>query len=272
MRAAPTPSVLRLVQSLVHGRWRATGEGLYQEIARITGAAPGLELLVIGCGDGVTAQWLAARTGASVAGIDADAECIARAEQRRRASFAGLPLSFESAPLTDLPHDTSVFDATIGEASMAAAADPAAALREMVRVTKPMGIVVVLVPSWSAELPAETRELIVERLGLRPRMLVEWKRMLREAGVVEIEVQDWSEPPSRAAGPGAEVRLSWSQKAHIMGRAWMFWGAGGGWRAGLPAGRNAVARETGVLRDLARERSLGFQLMYGVKWPHPREE
>ena len=114
-------------------------------------------------------------------------------------------------------------------------------------------------------------------------MLVEWKRMLRAAGAVEIEVQDWSEPPVRVATPGApgipraadaigaDVQLSWSQKAHIMGRAWMVWGAGGGWRAGLPAGRNAVARETALLRDLARERSLGFQLIHGVKWPHPRE-
>jgi len=262
-----------MVQSLIHGRWRATGEGLYQEIARIVDAAPSSELLVIGCGDGISAQWLSARTGASVTGLDADAECIGRAEQRRRASFAGLPLSFVSAPLTDLPHDTGVFDAAIGEASIAAVADPAAVLREMVRVTKPMGAVVVLVPSWSADLPPETRELIVERLGLRPRMLVEWKRMLRAAGVVEIEVQDWSEPHVRvAAAPGADVRLSWSQKAHIMGRAWMVWGAGGGWLAGLPAGRNAVARETALLRDLARERSLGFQLMHGVKWPHPREQ
>lgn len=271
--STPPPSVLRLVQGLVHGRWRATGEALYQEIARIVHAAPGTEVLVLGCGEGVTAQWLAARTGASVTGLDADRTCIERSDQRRRASGAHLPLSFEWAPITDLPHETGVFDATIGEASIAAAEEPAGVLGEMVRVTKPLGVVVVLVPSWSAEVSPATRELIVERLGLRPRMLVEWKRMLRDAGLVEIEVQDWTEPPVRTEPRQQEaVRLSWSQKAHIVGRAWMKWGAGGGWRAGLSPARRALERENTVLRELARERSLGFQLIHGVKWPHPREQ
>ena len=55
-RVPPAPAVLRLVQMAVLGRWRATGEELYREVAHLTEAASGRELLVSGSGDGVTAE------------------------------------------------------------------------------------------------------------------------------------------------------------------------------------------------------------------------
>ena len=80
-------------------------------------------------------------------------------------------------------------------------------------------------------------ELLVERLGLRPRLLVEWKkRMLRDAGVVDIQVQDWTsgEPGGastrRAARDAVDaVRLTWAQKIQIACRAWRSFD--GGWHA-----------------------------------------
>ena len=102
--------MLRLVQMAVLGRWRATGEELYREVVRLTELGPGQELLVSGCGDGVTAEWLATRTGASVTGVDPDEERIERAEARARALPEPLPLSDQQAALDDLPHETGVFD------------------------------------------------------------------------------------------------------------------------------------------------------------------
>jgi hypothetical protein len=44
-------------------------------------------------------------------------------------------------------------------------------------------------------------------------------------------------------------------------------------RAGaLRAGRGAIEREETLLRELSRERALGFQVIKGVKWPHARSE
>ena len=148
--APPIPVVLRLVQLVTIGRWRATGEELYREVAALTEAKGGMELLVAGSGDGVTAEWLAARTGAAVTGVDPDPTRIALAETRRRESPAAGIVVFEVAPLDDLPHETAVFDAAIAEPAIAAAGDPAPALSELVRVTKPLGRVVVLLPSWSS--------------------------------------------------------------------------------------------------------------------------
>jgi hypothetical protein len=46
----------------------------------------------------------------------------------------------------------------------------------------------------------------------------------------------------------------------IRGRGWRH----GGWREA----REHVEREAALLRDLSRERVIGFHLIKGVKWPH----
>jgi SAM-dependent methyltransferase len=97
--------------------------------------------------------------------------------------------------------ENEVFDATVGEPSLASLASPAQAIAELARVTKPLGVIVLLQPTWSSEIKGPAREMLVERLGLRPRMLVEWKQMMREAGIVELQVQDWtSGGPARPSG------------------------------------------------------------------------
>ena len=267
-RVPPVPAVLRLVQSVVLERWRATGEDLYREVARLIEVQAGQEIVVSGCGEGVTTEWLADHTGAAVTGVDPDPERVERAEERARALPDPLPLAYQAAPLDDLPHETGVFDAAIGEPVLAAAADPERAVQELVRVTKPMGPVVLMQLTWSSDLSGEGRDLLVERLGLRPHLLVEWKQMLRDAGVVDLQVQDWTSGspgmPRRASGafevPAA--RLSWQHKMQIVARAWR--------KQGLRGGAEAVEREAALLRELSRERAIGFQLLRGVKWPHAK--
>lgn len=249
------------------GRWRATGEDLYREVADIANARGGTELLVVGCGEGITSEWLAARTGASVTGVDPDPVRISRAEARIRDNPPAGAVVFEVAPFEDLPHETAVFDASIAESGIAASSDPARALAELVRVTRPLCQVVLLLPTWTSEIETGDREELVERLGLRPRLLVEWKQLLRGAGLVDITVQDWSDggPLAAPATPrDARPELTWRQKAQITGRAWR--------RRGWRAARGAVRRELELLDDLSRDRALGFQLVSGVKWPHARQE
>jgi ubiquinone/menaquinone biosynthesis C-methylase UbiE len=255
------------VQELVFGRWRSSGEELYREVAALLEVQRGQEVLVSGCGDGTSAEWLALRTGAAISGVDPDAEHVDAADERARERAERgepLPVSFQQAPLDDLPHETGVFDAVVGEPVLAAAADAERAVAELVRVTRPMGAVVLLQLTWSSDLSADARALLVERLGMRPRMLVEWKQVLREAGVVELQVQDWTDEGAEPAPGTEQPRLTWQQKAQIIGRAWSRWG----WREA----REAVEREEALLRELSRERAIGFQLIRGVKWPHARAE
>ena len=261
----PAPAVLRLVQELVFGRWRSSGEALYREVAALLDVQAGQEVLVAGCGDGTSCEWLAQRTGATVSGVDVDPERIEAADERaRELAEAGrpLPLAFQQAPLDDLPHETAVFDGVVGEPVIAAAGDPERAIAELVRVAKPMGTVVLLQLTWSSDLSADARSLLVARLGMRPRLLVEWKQLLREAGVVDLQVQDWTDAGDEAPGAADAPQLTWQQKVQIVGRAWRRWG----WREA----REALEREEALLRELSRERAIGFQVIRGVKWPHAR--
>ena len=282
-RIPPVPAVLRLVQEVVLGRWRATGEDLYREVARLVEAHPGQEIVVSGCGEGETTQWVASHTRAAVTGVDASHEAIERAEARLREMPEPLPLSYQTAALDDLPHENGVFDVAIGEPVLAAANDPDRAVAELARVTKPMGVVVLMQLTWSSELSSEARELLVERLGMRPHLLVEWKQMLRDAGVVDIQVQDWTTgAPSTATRTSGRTsgritgsfeavtpQLGWQDKMRIAARAWSDWGM----RAGaLRAGRGAIEREETLLRELSKERAIGFQVIKGVKWPHAKSE
>lgn len=241
-------------------------DDLYREIASLVDAGPGRELLVAACGDGSTAEWLAERTGASVTGVDPDAAMLEEAEARIRTKAAQgdgtrLPIVFQQGALDDLPHEDAVFDAAIGELGVAAAGDPARAVAELARVVRPMGIVVLLQVTWTSDLPADAREAVVERLALRPHLLVEWKQMLRAAGLVDLQVQDWTRGPQRDDSGGES--LGWRDRMRIVGRAWR----SHGWRAA----RGAVRHEEDLLRELSRERSLGFHLIRGVKWPHDPE-
>jgi hypothetical protein len=260
-RTTPAPAVLRLVQMAIIDRWRATGEDLYREVARLADIENGQEIVVSGSGRGMTTEWLARRTGASVTGVDPDEEDITQAEEHARE--AGLELSYQHAELDDLPYETNVFDAAIGEPEIAAATSTEKAVAELARVTKPMGAVVLLQLTWSSELPASRRELVVERLGLRPRMLVEWKQMLREAGIVDIQVKDWTnecDDELASAAGDSSPHLNWQGKLQVMGRALR--------RSGWAEARQALIRETELLRDLSRERSMNFSIIKGVKWPH----
>ena len=259
-RVPPVPAVLRLVQLAVLGKWRATGDDLYREVARLTEAGPGREVIVSGCGDGSTTEWLAKRTGASVTGVDPNPEAIEAADARARTTGASQRLHYQHGALDDLPHETAVFDVGIGEPALAATGDPSRAVAELVRVTRPMGTVVLLQPTWTSEISTATREMLVERYMLRPQLLVEWKQMLRDAGVVELEVQDWTSgaPGSRTGEYSAVAsELSWKDKARIVSRAW---------RRGWRAARGALEEEAKILRELSRERAIGFQLIKGIKW------
>lgn len=261
-RTRPAPAVLRLVQMAIIDRWRATGEDLYREVARLADIETEQEIVVAGCGRGATTEWLARRTGASVTGVDSDEDDIIQAEVHARES--GLGLSYQHAQLDDLPYESDVFDAAIGEPDIAAAADTGKAVGELVRVTRPMGAVVLLQLTWSSELSESRRELVVERLGLRPRLLVEWKQILREAGVVDIQVTDWTrecDDELASGGSDPSPRLSWQGKLQVMGRALR--------TSGWAEAKQALSRETELLRDLSRERSMNFSIIKGVKWPHP---
>lgn len=262
------PSVLDLVRLRPDRVFPPGGEGLYRQIALLTELSAEHLLLESASGRGVGTEFLATSSGAECYGVDPNPVLVAEAEQRVRAAGRDERIRFETGSLHDLPFRDGIFDISIGGIGLAALAEPAKAVQELVRVTRPMGSVVLVQLIWTGNLAAERKEELVEHLGARPLMLVEWKQLLRDAGVVELHVEDWSDYASpfrpsaaRSSGDRSEI-LSLRQKAVILRRAFARWG----WR-GV---RGAIMREVEIDRLLTRERVLGLSLIKGTKWEGER--
>jgi SAM-dependent methyltransferase len=111
------------------------------ELVASLGIAPGTKLLDLGCGDGTTAL-PAARAGAEVLGVDIAANLVAAGNTR--AADAGLAnLRFEQGDASDLAGlaDES-FDLVLSMFGAMFAPRPNDVAREMVRVTRPGGRIV----------------------------------------------------------------------------------------------------------------------------------
>ena len=116
---------------------RESGEAF----ARTLGVEPGMHVLDLGCGDGTTALPLA-QLGANVTGIDIAWNLVHAGN--RRATEAGLSnLRFQEGDACDLQGiaDAS-FDLTLSVFGAMFAPRPFDVAREMVRVTKPGGRIV----------------------------------------------------------------------------------------------------------------------------------
>jgi len=116
---------------------RESGEALVQRI----GVTKGMEVLDVGCGDGTTAL-PAARLGADVLGVDIACNLVEAGN--KRAAAAGLTnVKFQEGDATNLPGipDKS-FDLVVSIFGAMFAPKPFDVAKEMVRVTKPAGRIV----------------------------------------------------------------------------------------------------------------------------------
>jgi SAM-dependent methyltransferase len=119
----------------------------YEEALRRAGVHAGARLLDVGCGAGLAAL-IASRLGAHVSGLDAAEPLLVIARQRTPAG------QFQLGELEDLPFDAGRFDVVTGFNAFQYAANPARALAEARRVTRPGGRVVVMTWGRPEGMPA----------------------------------------------------------------------------------------------------------------------
>jgi SAM-dependent methyltransferase len=233
LRLSPT-SLFAVLQP-----WGEVNEPIHRRVAQLADAAAGQEALCVGCGAGAAVLWWARKYQTRIEGVDPDANAIDIAERiARESGLAGLA-SFQTAPAADLPHEAQVFDITLVEMLHLLGTDGGAVLREAARVARPMSTVIALVPFWLGTPDAKDVQTLAS-FGLVPHVLVEWKGRFRDAGVVELSVED-------AAKDAGWISGGW---LGLLIRAWR------------------AARWNGV-RALALRRVLGLSIIKGTRWPHP---
>ena len=259
-----SPSVLDLVRLSPDPVFPPGGEDIYRQIGMLAELGPEHVVLDAACGRGLSTEFLASTYGLEAHGLDPDPMLVGEADMRARTREVADRLHYQTSPLDDLPYQDGIFDAAIGEVGLAALVDPARAVRELVRVTRPMGTVALVQLIWTGNVDEDKRDILVQHLGAHPLLLVEWKQILREAGVVELHVEDWSDsaspfrPAVRAPFHDIAEIFSLRQKFLILRRAMQRWG----WR-GV---RGAIVREQEIHQLLTRQRVLGLSLIMGTKW------
>jgi ubiquinone/menaquinone biosynthesis C-methylase UbiE len=110
-------------------------------------ATSGSRLLEVGCGLGDDAAALARRVtpGGSVVAVDGS-QAMVDAARKRHGDVAGL--TFDVADASQLPYSDVTFDGCRIDRVLQHIAEPAAAIREMVRVLRPGGVLVAFDNDW----------------------------------------------------------------------------------------------------------------------------
>ena len=261
------PSMLDLVRLSPRPLFPPGGRDLYRRVALLTGMSEGQEVLVAACGSGVTLEYFVREFGVQGSGADEDAVLVERVEARARAEGLAARMQVQQAPMDALPYRAGVFDVAMAELGLTARADPAAAIREVVRVVRPGGRVVLVQLVWQAPVDPDRREVLARHLGAHPLMTMEVKKILRAAGVERLHTEAWTDAETSFRGeahkpfPDFAELFTLTEKLGILRRAWRRWG----WR-GV---REAMAREVEVHRLLTRERILGLDMISGVRAESP---
>lgn len=157
---------------------------------------PGMRVLDCGCGPGRITRDFAEIAGpeGSVIGIDRSIEQAGAAEP---GSAASAPVRFEAADIYALPFPDGSFDAVFAHALVEHLARPVDALREMLRVLKPGGVMGLRSPDWGgflldpfdAEIERAMRryEALMTANGGDIRAGRKLARLLRESGATEAQ-------------------------------------------------------------------------------------
>jgi ubiquinone/menaquinone biosynthesis C-methylase UbiE len=179
---------------------RESGEALVQSV----GVTPPLKVLDLGCGDGTTALPMA-KLGADVTGVDIARNLVEAGN--RRAQQAGLTnLRFEEGDATDLQRlADATFDLTISIFGAMFAPRPFDVAKEVVRVTKPGGRIVM--GNW---IPNDPTSFV--------------SQLLKTSSA-------YSPPPPE----GFVSPMTWGVESHITERFG---------KAGIPADRITLAKDT----------------------------
>jgi ubiquinone biosynthesis O-methyltransferase len=125
-----------------YATWRATSLGAVTEsmeqalMIKLIGDLSGCRVLDVGCGDGVLCSALSLR-GADVVGIDPDVRMLEVA--RRRARIDGQGAHYVAGCIERIPFSNASFDVVVAATVLCFVNDAQTAVREMARVLRPGG-------------------------------------------------------------------------------------------------------------------------------------
>jgi ubiquinone/menaquinone biosynthesis C-methylase UbiE len=159
------------------------------------------EVLVVGCGIGVSTAYIAKKFNCRVVSVDIADKMIEWARVRAKREHVESKIEFRKADILDLPFESDRFDAVIVESVVAFVTDKARAIRECVRVTQPGGYVGLNESYLTQALSSEMMEMVGRTLGgIEFPRLETWQALWDASGLQDRVMQTFS------IGARAEVR------------------------------------------------------------------
>jgi ubiquinone/menaquinone biosynthesis C-methylase UbiE len=166
-----------------------------QETFTLLGLGPGAVAADIGCGTGEDAYTMSQIVGkvGSVVGFDVSDAMLAEATHRHIKSQANL--CFIQAPADDLGVGAETFDAVRADRVLTHVPDPAAAIKEMVRVLKPGGRIVISEPDmrgcWVTNRHRDISDRIMRTIAMscrQPFIAQDLYHFFLDAGIAGVQL------------------------------------------------------------------------------------
>ena len=166
-----------------------------EKIMALLGVRSGEKALDIGCGPGLTTLALAQATGASgeVSGVDI-AEPMLAIARNRCAGYANV--RFTAADVTALPYEDDSFDIALATQVYEYVEQVDQALKELARVVKPGGRVLIVDTDWESAVWASQDDVrmrkVIETWNTHiphPQLPRDLKLRMQQAGFKEVRVE-----------------------------------------------------------------------------------
>ena len=224
--------------SATGGAWQ-TGPGrIYDRLAevvlaRVAVSVPGRHVVDVGAGTGAATRAALAAGAASVVAVDAAVGMLAYDAALRPPSAA--------ADARALPFASGAFDVAVAAFSLNHLQDPAAGVREMMRVTRPGGAV--LVSAYAADDSHPVKAAVEAAAAARGWEPEPWYTAVKERAVPLLATTDGVAAVAAAAGLVAEVKPIKVSFPELDGRALVAWRLGMAQLAPFVAGLSPGERE-----------------------------
>ena len=152
--------------------------------------SPQFTILDVGCGGGKTIRRLAeVATSGKVFGIDYSATSVAAAKRLNAGNVASGRVSIQQAPVSRLPFSNNTFDLVTAVETHYYWPDPARDMREILRVLKPGGKLVLIAEAFRSETHAGLLAIPMKFLGARYLTAQEHHEMFVTAGFTDVVIE-----------------------------------------------------------------------------------
>jgi len=157
----------------------ARGLDATKQLAELCKLGRRMKVLVVGCGNGVSATKIAEMYGSIVVATDISGKMIKLSKEMAKDS----DVSFMHSDIHKLPFKNGEFDVVLSESVTAFGENKLKALKEFKRVMKKGGLLGMNEMTWLSEPTEKMDEFATNFGGMNPETESSWRELLKKAGL-----------------------------------------------------------------------------------------